>query len=51
MTKLCTLSEEDSISQKEDIGIASSPTHHFYDFACLDSREFTSMVSIETHLN
>lgn len=39
MTKLCTLSEEDSISQKEDIGIASSPSHNFYDFACLDSRK------------
>jgi hypothetical protein len=37
MTKLCTLSEEDSVSQKEDIGTASSSTHHFYDFACLDS--------------
>jgi hypothetical protein len=41
MTKLCTLSEEDSVSQKEDIGTASSSTHHFYDFACLDSREFS----------
>ncbi|KAJ8980671.1 hypothetical protein NQ317_013283 [Molorchus minor] len=37
MTKQCTLSEEDSISQKDDIGVASSPTHHFYDFTCLDS--------------
>lgn len=37
MTKQCTLSEEDSISQKDDIGVASSPSHHFYDFACLDS--------------
>ncbi|EFA06632.2 uncharacterized protein nompA isoform X2 [Tribolium castaneum] len=37
MTKVCTLSEEDSISQKEEIGLASSPTHNFYDFACLDS--------------
>ncbi|CAG9764134.1 unnamed protein product [Ceutorhynchus assimilis] len=37
MTKQCTLSEEDSISQKDDIGVASSPTHHFYDFVCLDS--------------
>ncbi|XP_018563017.1 uncharacterized protein LOC108904824 isoform X3 [Anoplophora glabripennis] len=37
MTKQCTLSEEDSVSQKDDIGVASSPTHHFYDFACLDS--------------
>ncbi|XP_066249102.1 uncharacterized protein nompA [Euwallacea similis] len=37
MTKQCTLSEEDSISQKDDIGVASSPSHHFYDFVCLDS--------------
>lgn len=41
MTKLCTLSEEDSVSQKDDIDISSSPTHHFYDFACLDSRKST----------
>lgn len=39
MTKQCTISEEDSISQKDDIGVSSSPTHHFYDFACLDSRK------------
>ncbi|XP_060519493.1 uncharacterized protein LOC132697826 isoform X2 [Cylas formicarius] len=37
MTKQCTLSEEDSVSQKDDIGVASSPSHHFYDFVCLDS--------------
>nr|CAI5863577.1 unnamed protein product [Callosobruchus analis] len=37
MTKQCTLSEEDSISQKDDLGTASSPSHNFYDFACLDS--------------
>lgn len=41
MTKQCSLSEEDSISQKDEIGMASSPTHHFYDFVCLDSREST----------
>lgn len=41
MTKQCSLSEEDSISQKDEIGMASSPTHHFYDFVCLDSRECT----------
>ncbi|KAF5308203.1 hypothetical protein FQR65_LT06383 [Abscondita terminalis] len=37
MTKQCILSEEDSISQKEDLGVSSSQTHHFFDFACLDS--------------
>lgn len=40
MTKQCILSEEDSISQKDDIDIASSPTHNFYDFTCLDSRKY-----------
>ncbi|CAG9831303.1 unnamed protein product [Diabrotica balteata] len=37
MTRQCTLSEEDSISQKDDIGVANSESHNFYDFACLDS--------------
>lgn len=41
MTKQCTLSEEDSYSQKDDLGIASSPTHHFYDLVCLDNRKYT----------
>ncbi|XP_022904639.2 uncharacterized protein [Onthophagus taurus] len=36
-TQQCTLSEEDSISQSNDIDTSESPTHHFYDFACLDS--------------
>lgn len=40
MTKQCTISEEDSISQRDDIGLASSPSHHFYDFTCLDSRKY-----------
>lgn len=44
MTKQCTLSEEDSISQKDDIGVSSSPTHHFYDFVCLDSRKYYRML-------
>lgn len=39
MTKQCTLSEEDSVSQKDDLGISSSPTHHFYDLVCLDNRK------------
>ncbi|XP_025832148.1 uncharacterized protein LOC108738303 [Agrilus planipennis] len=37
MTKQCSIAEEDSVSQKDDLGIASSSTHHYYDFACLDS--------------
>lgn len=40
MTKQCMLSEEDSISQKDDLGVSSSPSHHFYDFTCLDSRKY-----------
>lgn len=38
-TKQCILSEEDSISQKDDISISSSPSHHFYDLVCLDNRK------------
>uniref|UniRef100_A0A336LTK1 CSON004351 protein n=1 Tax=Culicoides sonorensis TaxID=179676 RepID=A0A336LTK1_CULSO len=37
-TKQCILSEEDSVSQKDDISISSSPTHHFYDLVCLDNQ-------------
>ncbi|XP_041770696.1 uncharacterized protein LOC121592890 isoform X5 [Anopheles merus] len=36
-TKQCILSEEDSVSQKDDLSISSSPTHHFYDLVCLDN--------------
>lgn len=39
-TKQCILSEEDSISQKDDLSISSSPTHHFYDLVCLDNRKW-----------
>lgn len=39
-SKQCVLSEEDSISQKDDISISSSPTHHFYDLVCLDNRNY-----------
>lgn len=39
-TKQCILSEEDSISQKDDISISSSPSHHFYDLVCLDNRKW-----------
>lgn len=51
MTKQCILSEEDSISQKDDIGVSSSPTHHFYDFACLDSRKFSETVQPSNFIN
>ncbi|EDW77105.2 uncharacterized protein Dwil_GK22105 [Drosophila willistoni] len=40
-SKQCILSEEDSISQKDDISISSSPTHHFYDLVCLDNQRAT----------
>jgi len=50
MTKQCSLSEEDSISQKDEIGMASSPTHHFYDFVCLDSRELCLLDQTDLNL-
>ncbi|XP_048508388.1 uncharacterized protein LOC105687681 isoform X2 [Athalia rosae] len=37
-TRQCVISEEDSVSQKDDIGISSSPSYHFYDLVCLDNR-------------
>ncbi|XP_050674382.1 uncharacterized protein LOC126971921 isoform X5 [Leptidea sinapis] len=37
MTRQCVLSEEDSVSQKDDITVSASPTHHFYDLVCLDN--------------
>lgn len=39
MTKQCVISEEDSVSQKDDLGISSSPTNNFYDLVCLDNRK------------
>lgn len=41
MTRQCVLSEEDSVSQKDDVTVSASPTHHFYDLVCLDNRELT----------
>ncbi|XP_055917289.1 uncharacterized protein LOC129949703 isoform X1 [Eupeodes corollae] len=52
-TKQCILSEEDSISQKDDISISSSPTHHFYDLVCLDNQratDYPSDNSVTSHL-
>ncbi|XP_067634025.1 uncharacterized protein nompA isoform X3 [Eurosta solidaginis] len=51
-TKQCILSEEDSISQKDDISISSSPTHHFYDLVCLDNQRTTDYPdnSVTSHL-
>lgn len=43
-TKQCILSEEDSISQKDDISVSSSPTHHFYDLVCLDNRKYKTAI-------
>lgn len=40
MTRQCVLSEEDSVSQKDDVTVSGSPTHHFYDLVCLDNREY-----------
>ncbi|XP_063987532.1 uncharacterized protein LOC135167849 isoform X2 [Diachasmimorpha longicaudata] len=36
-TRQCVISEEDSVSQKDDIGMSLSPSHHFYDLVCLDN--------------
>lgn len=47
-TKQCILSEEDSVSQKDDISISSSPTHHFYDLVCLDNRKYLRIDPIES---
>ncbi|XP_014260644.1 uncharacterized protein LOC106673149 isoform X2 [Cimex lectularius] len=33
----CIIFEEDSLSQKDDLRISSSPTHDLYDLVCLDS--------------
>ncbi|BES89924.1 PAN_AP [Nesidiocoris tenuis] len=35
--KRCIIFEEDSLSQKDDLRISSSPTHDLYDLVCLDS--------------
>lgn len=40
MTRQCVLSEEDSVSQKDDVTVSASPTHHFYDLVCLDNRKY-----------
>uniref|UniRef100_A0A1B0DI86 No mechanoreceptor potential A n=1 Tax=Phlebotomus papatasi TaxID=29031 RepID=A0A1B0DI86_PHLPP len=51
-TKQCILSEEDSVSQKDDISISSSPTHHFYDLVCLDNQRGSEYPdnSVTSHL-
>ncbi|XP_008208776.1 uncharacterized protein LOC100114312 [Nasonia vitripennis] len=36
-TRQCVISEEDSVSQRDDIGISNSPSYHFYDLVCLDN--------------
>lgn len=42
MTRQCVLSEEDSVSQKDDVTVSASATHHFYDLVCLDNRKYSS---------
>ncbi|XP_038119650.1 uncharacterized protein LOC6030862 isoform X6 [Culex quinquefasciatus] len=51
-TKQCILSEEDSVSQKDDLSISSSPTHHFYDLVCLDNQRGSDYPdnSVTSHL-
>lgn len=50
MTRQCVLSEEDSVSQKDDVTVSASPTHHFYDLVCLDNREFLLFSRHNTYL-
>ncbi|KAI5630683.1 PAN domain-containing protein [Phthorimaea operculella] len=52
MTKQCVLSEEDSVSQKDDVTVSASPTHHFYDLVCLDNPRGTEYPdnSVTSHL-
>lgn len=38
-THQCAIFEEDSISQRDDIGGNNSPTQHFYELVCLDNRK------------
>ncbi|XP_058463287.1 uncharacterized protein LOC131437752 isoform X2 [Malaya genurostris] len=51
-SKQCILSEEDSVSQKDDLSISSSPTHHFYDLVCLDNQRGSDYPenSVTSHL-
>lgn len=35
----CIIFEEDSMSQKDDLRVSSSPTHDLYDLVCLDNRK------------
>lgn len=41
-TRQCAISEEDSVSQRDDIGGSTSPSYHFYDLVCLDNRKSSS---------
>ncbi|PNF26529.1 hypothetical protein B7P43_G13971 [Cryptotermes secundus] len=51
-THLCVLSEEDSVSQKDDLRTSSSPTHHLYDLVCLDNPQGSEFPdnSVTSHL-
>ena len=34
----CIISEEDSVSQRDDLRSSSSPSRHLFDLVCLDNR-------------
>ncbi|XP_014208276.1 uncharacterized protein LOC106639272 [Copidosoma floridanum] len=36
-TRQCIISEEDSVSQRDDVGVSNTPSYHFYDLVCLDN--------------
>ncbi|KAJ9583138.1 hypothetical protein L9F63_022517, partial [Diploptera punctata] len=48
----CIISEEDSVSQKDDLRTSSSLTHHLYDLVCLDNPQGSEFPdnSITSHL-
>nr|CAD7601352.1 unnamed protein product [Timema genevievae] len=39
-SRQCSILEEDTVSQKDDLRTSSSPTHHIYELVCLEDREF-----------
>ncbi|KAJ1525654.1 hypothetical protein ONE63_008872 [Megalurothrips usitatus] len=50
-TRQCALLEEDSVSQRDLLRTASSPSHHLYDLVCLDNAlPFRSDNAATSHL-
>ncbi|KAK7863129.1 hypothetical protein R5R35_002011 [Gryllus longicercus] len=49
-THQCIVSEEDAVSQEDDVQISSSSSHHLYNFVCLDKAQGTEDNSVNLHL-